>query len=148
MTMFQGVGILLSLIAVFGLLNQRFLKLPDTLGITAVGLIVSLCFLVASYGNPGLVVVARKVVSNVDFADIVFHGLLSFLLFASALHVDLSRMRTVKLPVFLLATVGVVISTAAVGAGFHLLTLALGHPLDGYGASSLERSSRQQTLLP
>lgn len=129
MTMFQGVGILLSLIAVFGLLNQRFLKLPDTLGITAVGLIVSLCFLVASYGNPGLVVVARKVVSNVDFADIVFHGLLSFLLFASALHVDLSRMRTVKLPVFLLATIGVVISTAAVGAGFHLLTLAMGHPV-------------------
>ncbi|MFM0120272.1 sodium:proton antiporter [Paraburkholderia sp. RL18-101-BIB-B] len=129
MTMFQGVGILLSLIAVFGLLNQRFLKLPDTLGITAVGLIVSLCFLVASYGNPGLVVVARKVVSNVDFADIVFHGLLSFLLFASALHVDLTRMRTVKLPVFLLATVGVVISTAAVGAGFHLLTLAMGHPV-------------------
>lgn len=56
MTLFQGVGILLSLIAVFGLLNQRFLKLPDTPGITAVGLIVSLCFLMASYGNPGLVV--------------------------------------------------------------------------------------------
>src|ERR1700744_5943918 len=101
MTMFQGVGILLSLIAVFGLINQRFLRLPDTLGITAVGLLVSLCFLVATYGNPEFVSKARQLVGNIDFADVVFHGLLSFLLFASALHVDLSRMRTVKLPVYL-----------------------------------------------
>jgi monovalent cation:H+ antiporter, CPA1 family len=127
--MFQAVGVLLTLIAVFGLINQRFLRLPDTLGITAVGLLVSLCFLVATYGNPEFVSKARQLVGNIDFADVVFHGLLSFLLFASALHVDLSRMRTVKLPVFLLATAGVVISTAAVGTGFHLLTLALGHPV-------------------
>ncbi|CAN7748839.1 sodium:proton antiporter [Caballeronia sp. LjRoot34] len=129
MTMFQAVGVLLTLIAIFGLINQRFLKLPDTLGITAVGLLVSLCFLVASYGNPDFVSKARRLVGNIDFSDVVFHGLLSFLLFASALHVDLSKMRTVKLPVFLLATAGVLISTVAVGTGFHLLTFTLGHPV-------------------
>ncbi|KWU19027.1 cation:proton antiporter [Burkholderia cenocepacia] len=129
MTMFQGAGALLTLIAIFGFINQRFFKLPDTLGITAVGLFACLCFAVASIGHPEMVAHARALVGMVDFSDLVFHGLLSLLLFAGALHVDLSRMRAVKLPVFLLATVGVVISTAVVGVGFHLLTLAIGHPV-------------------
>jgi CPA1 family monovalent cation:H+ antiporter len=127
--MFQGAGALLSLIAIFGFINQRFFKLPDTLGITAVGLFACLCFAVASIGHPEMVAHARALVSMVDFSDLVFHGLLSLLLFAGALHVDLSRMRAVKLPVFLLATVGVLISTAVVGVGFHLLTLVIGHPV-------------------
>lgn len=129
MTMFQGAGALLSLIAIFGFINHRFLKLPDTLGITAVGLLACLCFAIASAGHPEMVAHARELVGKIDFSDLVFHGLLSLLLFAGALHVDISRMRAVKLPVFLLATVGVVISTAVVGVGFHLLTMAIGHPV-------------------
>lgn len=129
MTMFQGAGALLSIIAIFGFINHRFLKLPDTLGITAVGLLACLCFAIASSGHPEMVAHARGLVGKIDFSDLVFHGLLSLLLFAGALHVDISRMRAVKLPVFLLATVGVVISTAVVGVGFHLLTLAVGHPV-------------------
>ena len=129
MTMFQGAGALLSIIAIFGFINHRFLKLPDTLGITAVGLLACLCFAIASSGHPEMVMHARELVGKIDFSDLVFHGLLSLLLFAGALHVDMSRMRAVKLPVFLLATVGVVISTAVVGVGFHLLSLAIGHPV-------------------
>ncbi|WP_321927722.1 cation:proton antiporter [Paraburkholderia guartelaensis] len=129
MTIFQAAGALLSLIVVFGMLNQRFLKLPETIGITTVGLLTSIVLFVFSYGNHAYVALAQETVRRIDFADVVFHGLLSFLLFASALHVDLGKMRAVKLPVFLLSTVGVLISTAAVGVGFHLITLSLGHPV-------------------
>ena len=129
MTIFQVAGALLSLIVVFGLLNQRFLKLPETIGITTAGLLTSIAFFVLSYGNHAYVALAREAVRRVDFADVVFHGLLSFLLFASALHVDIGKMRALKLPVFLLSTVGVLISTAAVGTGFHFITLWLGHPV-------------------
>lgn len=125
MTMFQGVGLLFTLIAIFGVINHRYLKLPDTIGITAVGLLACLAVSGLSFSHPEMVVHAQQLVKNIDFNDIVFHGLLSFLLFAAALHVDIHAMRTYKLPILLLATIGVFISTVIVGGGFYLVTQAL-----------------------
>lgn len=127
MTVFQITGALFTIVALFGVINYRLIKLPDTLGITAVGLVVCLAVSGLGFYYPGMAIAARKIVSQVDFADIVFHGLLSLLLFAGALHVDLSRMRTLRGPVLMLATIGVLISTAAVGAGFFYVTRWLGH---------------------
>lgn len=129
MTVFQGIGVLFTLVAIFGVINYRFIKLPDTLGITAVGLVTCLGLSILGFYHPGLVAEARKLVAQIDFADVVFHGLLSLLLFASALHVDLSRMQRQRAAVVLLATVGVVISTAAVGGGFYYVAQWLGHPI-------------------
>ncbi|WP_020203251.1 sodium:proton antiporter [Cupriavidus sp. WS] len=129
MTVFQGTGALFTLIAIFGVINYRFIKLPDTLGITAVGLVTCLSVSVLGFNHPEMVAQARKLVAQIDFSDVVFHGLLSLLLFAGALHVDLSRMRRQRRAVLLLATVGVVISTAAVGAGFYYVAQWLGHPI-------------------
>ncbi|ABE37201.1 sodium/proton antiporter, CPA1 family [Paraburkholderia xenovorans LB400] len=129
MTVFQITGALLAVVAVFGVINYRFIKLPDTLGITAVGLVVCLGISALGFYYPTMAVVARKIVTQIDFADIVFHGLLGFLLFAGALHVDLSRMRTQRRAVLLLATIGVLISVALVGLGFFYVTQWLGHPV-------------------
>ncbi|MBC8741713.1 sodium:proton antiporter [Paraburkholderia sp. UCT31] len=129
MTVFQGAGALFALIAAFGFVNQRFIKLPDTLGITAVGLIASSLVTILGISHPEMVSGAQRLVDQIDFPDIVFHGLLSLLLFAAALHVDLSRMKEYKLTVFLLSTVGVVLSTAFVGAGMFFAANLLGHPL-------------------
>jgi CPA1 family monovalent cation:H+ antiporter len=129
MSFFQGMGVLFTLIALFGTINQRYMKLPDTLGITAVGLVSCLTLSVLGFSNPDMVTRAQSLVVQIDFADVVFHGLLSFLLFAGGLHVDLSRMRAYKLPVFMLATVGVLVSTAVVGMGFYLASGLFGHPL-------------------
>ena len=126
MTVFQGVGALFTLVAIFGYLNHRFLRLPDTLGITAVGLLVSV--LVASvatfFPEAHLARKAQDLASQIDFTDVVFHGLLSLLLFAGALHVDLAKLRQHRLAVLLLATVGVLISTAVIGFGFHFVAQA------------------------
>ena len=129
MTMFQGAGALFALVAVFGYVNHRFVKLPDTLGITAVGLFACLCMSIIGTFHPAATAQAQALARQVDFSDVVFHGLLSLLLFAGSLHVDLSKMRRQKLAVLLLATVGVLISTAVVGGGFYLVTELLGHPI-------------------
>lgn len=129
MTVFQGTGALFTLIAIFGVINHRFIKLPDTLGITAVGLVTCLSVSILGFNHPEMVAQARKLVAQIDFSDVVFHGLLSLLLFAGALHVDLSRMRRQRRAVVMLATIGVVISTAAVGFGFFYVAQWLGHPV-------------------
>jgi CPA1 family monovalent cation:H+ antiporter len=129
MTVFEGAGALFTLIAVFGVINHRFIKLPDTIGITAVGLIVSACISIAGFKHPGMVREAQKLAAQIDFPDVVVHGFLSLLLFAGALHVDFSKMRQHKAVVFLLATVGVLISTAVVGLGLWVVASTLGHDL-------------------
>jgi monovalent cation:H+ antiporter, CPA1 family len=129
MTVFQTTGALFAIVALFGVINYRLIRLPDALGITAVGLVVCVVISALGFVYPGMVMAARKIVSQVDFSDIVFHGLLSILLFAGALHVDLSKMRTQRFAVLLLATVGVLISTAVVGLGFFYVTQWLGHPV-------------------
>ncbi|AOY96238.1 sodium:proton antiporter [Cupriavidus sp. USMAA2-4] len=129
MSVFQGTGVLLALIAVFGVINHRFIKLPDTLGITAVGIVACLAVSAFGFSHPQLVAQARALVARIDFPEVVFHGLLGLLLFAGALHVDLSRMRQQRRAVLLLATIGVLISTLAAGAGFYFAAQWLGHPI-------------------
>ena len=68
---------------------------------------------------------SKALIQQIDFTDVVFHGLLSLLLFAGALHVDLTRLRQHRIAILTLATIGVVISTAAVGGGFYLLMAAI-----------------------
>lgn len=127
MSIFDGAGALLALIAVFGYINHRFIKLPDTLGITAVGLIAFVCLSLLGLSHPDMTLKAQALIELINFPELVFHGLLGLLLFAGALHVDLSKMRQFKLPVFLLATIGVLISTAVVGAGFYFAVRLFDH---------------------
>lgn len=127
MSMFDGAGALLALIAVFGYINHRFIKLPDTLGITAVGLIAFMCLSLLGLSHPDMALKAQALVELINFPELVFHGLLGLLLFAGALHVDFSKMRRFKLPVFLLATIGVLISTVVVGSGFYFAVRLFDH---------------------
>lgn len=129
MTLFQGTGLLFTLVAVFGCINHRFVKLPDTIGITAVGLAVSLAISLLGTQHPEMVTGAQALMATIDFPELVFHGLLGLLLFAGSLHVDISRLKVYALPIIALATIGVAISTFAVGFGIHWITAAMGHPV-------------------
>lgn len=71
----------------------------------------------------------RRMLSSIDFGDLVLHGLLAFLLFAGALHVDLNGLRSQGWAVALLATLGVAISTASMGVLFWLAVTAIGSGL-------------------
>ncbi|MCW7540495.1 sodium:proton antiporter [Aquabacterium sp. A7-Y] len=119
MTLFQVSGAVLTAVAVFGYINHRFIRLPDTLGTTVVGLVASLVLLAFGFNESGAVAQAQKFVQHIDFSEVVFHGLLGLLLFAGSLHVNFSELKTRLLPIFLLATLGVVSSTLVVGYGLH-----------------------------
>src|SRR3954469_3135741 len=107
MSFLELIGILLTAVAVLGYFNHRVVGLPDTIGITAMGLVVSL--LLALGGNlvPGASAWARAMADRFDFADLVLHGLLSVLLFAGSLHVNIAELARQKLPVLVLSTFGV-----------------------------------------
>lgn len=115
MTLFQLCACVLILVAVFGYLNHRFVQLPATVGNTAVGLVVSASLIAVGFFNPELGPKAAAVIERINFSEVVFHGLLPLLLFASALHVDFQTLRPRLGRVFVLATLGVVVSTVVVG---------------------------------
>ena len=123
LSLFQIAAILLTLAAVFGYINHRWMKLPLTIGLVIIALLVS-------FGVLGIDVLlntlqyeqtVRAVLEQVDFDRTLMHGMLSFLLFAGALHVDLDQLLTRKWPVLSMATVGVLISTFLVAGAVYLL---------------------------
>ena len=124
MNTFQVAALLLSLTAFFSYLNARFLKLSPAVGSLLVSLALSLGLIF--FGSAGFVGNAESFLTQLDFNDLVLQGLLSFLLFAGALNVDLERLSRLKWPVLTLATVGVVLSTLIVGSVMFVLLELLG----------------------
>ena len=119
-------ALLTCVTAALAFLNARFLKLPATVGVTIGGLLVSIALLGLNVLHAPLVTDAIVAVQGVDFDEVVFQGLLSFLLFAGALGVDthaLWRMRTAVLAFALLATAT---SIALVGVLVHWMFAAAG----------------------
>ena len=110
-------------------LNHRFLKLPGAIGLMTISLLISVAFVFL--GKAGLLNLshAAAFVSSIDFSETLLHGMLAFLLFAGALHVDLSDLATQKLPVAVLSTVGVIIATFITGMLFWYGAAWLGFEL-------------------
>ena len=117
MTLFDIAAILLCLSAVIGYVNHRYLHLPHTIGIMVIAMASSLMIVVVDLLLPSLLVGPRvsEVLGQVDFHQALMHGMLSFLLFAGALHVDFSDLASRKWAISLMATVGVLLSTVIVG---------------------------------
>ncbi|WP_427914563.1 cation:proton antiporter [Ramlibacter sp. MMS24-I3-19] len=129
MSLFELVGVLFTVVAVLGYLNHRYIGLPDTIGITATGLVASLLLAWLGRHVPGATAWASALVGRLDLPEVVFHGLLSVLLFAGSLHVDIGDLARQRLPVLVLATVGVVLSTVFVGGATWWVLQALGTPV-------------------
>ncbi len=129
MAIFEIISVLLTLAAIASYLNHRFLKLPESIGLMVIALLISLCFVVL--GKVGLVDLshAASFIRSIDFSETLLHGMLAFLLFAGALHVDLSDLASQKLPVAVLSTVGVVIATFITGVLFWYSMYWLGFDL-------------------
>jgi len=129
-TGFQVLAVVVALVAAFGYLNHRFVRLPDAIGITAIGIVVSLVAVVAASFEPALGA-AVETAANFDFAGVLLHGVLGLLLFAGSVHLQIAELAREKWLIATLATLGVVLSTAIVGVAFWAATqlLGLGVPL-------------------
>ena len=130
MTIFQISSILLSLAALFAYINYRYIKLPTTIGIMLLSLVLSLAIILLGNVGIGLEDHAIKLVSAIDFDEALLHGMLSFLLFAGALHVNINDLREQKWVIGILATIGVVFSTFIVGTAIYYLLQLLSISVD------------------
>lgn len=124
MTFLQIASLLIVLAGLFGAINYLFLKLPSAIGILVVSLFASVAILLLDLVAPGLGVAdqVRTQVTSIDFSDALLEGMLGLLLFAGALHVKISDLRQQWRLVFLMATMGVALSTVVVGVGFSWIT--------------------------
>jgi len=130
MDMLQITAALISLTAVFSFLNYVFLKLPSTIGVMAISMALSLMLLLlGGLGFPLLLEQEQSLLAGIDFSTTLLHGMLSFLLFAGALHVDINRLSEMKWIVASLATIGVLISTVLVAVLLWGVSLLLDLPL-------------------
>ena len=128
---FDLAALLVVAAAVLGWFNHHFLKLPHVIGLTVMGGLASILLLIADALVPGtrLDDWVAGILGRIDFTQTLLQGMLSFLLFAGALHVDLERLTRDWLPVLLLSTLGVIVSTGLVGAGMWGIGAAIGVPV-------------------
>lgn len=126
MQIYNIITVIILLAAIFGYINQRFIKLPGTIGIMLISLIASL--LVVGIGNifPAFFVQTIQSISAIDFNTVVLKVMLSFLLFAAAIHIDVKKLRSERMSILTFSTIGVVISTAIVGSLLYFTTVSFG----------------------
>ena len=117
--MFEIAAVCLVLTALLAYLNQRFIGLPIAIGVMAAALLLSLALigLDAAGIDFGLRQYEESLLRSIDFSNVLMQGMLSLLLFAGALHVDLSELRAYRWQVALLAVLSTTLSTLAVGFG-------------------------------
>ena len=128
LSLFEIAAMMLALSAFFGWINHAFLKLPHTIGLLVMALVASLVLLGLEIVFPsiGLTDTFQSAIGQIDFNKTVMNGRLAFLLFAGALHVDMTFLKSRRWAIGLMATVGVLVSTIIVGAGFYFLAKLLG----------------------
>ena len=130
MELFATVAALLAITALLAYLNERVIGLPTTIGVMLIALAISVVVLVlGSLGVLSIADRARELVAAAALEQTLLGGMLSFLLFAGALHVDLGDLLDRWLEVGLFATLGVVVSTAVVALAAYASARLLGLPL-------------------
>jgi len=121
-----AIGIVITLSALFAYCNQRWLKLPETIGLMVMSLVFSLLLVLGGLAYPQVMDFAKTFIRQVDFNEMLMHGMLGFLLFAGALHVKLGDLADQKWVVTVTATIGVIGSTLIVGGIAWCILTGLG----------------------
>ena len=113
--LFDVFAVVITLTAVFSFVNFRFLQLPTAIGVMVIAMAASLMMLVLEQLGVGAIDSAETMFRQVDFNKTLMQGMLSYLLFAGALHVDLNDLSRYKWVIASMATFGVLISTFIIG---------------------------------
>ncbi|MDO3424598.1 sodium:proton antiporter [Chryseobacterium sp. APV1] len=127
MELYYSFSALIVLASIFSYLNYRFLKLPSTIGIMVIAIVVSI-FLV-SFGEtvlPRTFGHLHNLMTSIDFTEVLMGAMLNFLLFAGGIHINIDDLKEQFVPVVIFSTAGVVISTFVVGFGMYYLLPLVG----------------------
>ena len=110
---------LLLLASLFSIVNLRVLKLPQTIGLMILAIVLSFSVLVVGLLSPKFLEFATSITTQFDFSGLLINVMLPFLLFAGAISVNVHELLKDKVTVLLLASFGVLFSTFAVGTLSH-----------------------------
>lgn len=157
MDLFVVIALLVIVSAIFSYLNARFIKLPGTIGIVLLATIASITILIVDKVDSSIADYLGTLAKNINFSKAVLNVLLGFLLFSSSFNLDGRKLKREMRPVFVLSTLGVIISTAVFGCllfyvapFFHihmpliycLLFGALISPTDPVAVAAIIRNSK------
>lgn len=127
MELYYSFSALIVLASIFSYLNYRFLKLPSTIGIMVIAIVVSI--ILVSFGEtflPRTFGHLHNLMSSIDFTEVLMGAMLNFLLFAGGIHINIDDLKEQFRPVLIFSTLGVVISTFVVGFGMFYILPFLG----------------------
>ena len=126
MSLFEIIAILITISALFSYINFKLFKLPTTIGLMVIALVLSMSLNLAGIIWPGVISFAKSFLNSVDFNEALMHGMLAFLLFAGALHINIDRLSEQKIAITVLALLGTLTSTIIVGLLMYGLLNILG----------------------
>ena len=126
MTYYTIASILVVLSAVFGYINVRFLKLPITIGLMIITIVFTVVVLIIGQFNDTLLLREKALIMGIDFETVLLDIVLSFLLFAGALHTNFAQLKVQRGPILAFATFGVLVSTFLVGTAMYYILQAFG----------------------
>lgn len=130
MSILDLITLLIFLSAIFTLINISVLKLPTTIGLMVLALVMSILILLSGLVFPGFYNAAEHIVQEFDFQEVLMNVMLNFLLFAGALSTDLNKLNEQRTPVVVLAIIGTLISTFTVGYLVYIIFPLLGFEID------------------
>lgn len=130
MELYNTFSIIIVLAAVFGFVNFKFLKLPNTIGVMLISIIVSVAAVIIGWWKPSIFETTIHLIQTVDFNTILMKIMLSFLLFAGAIHININDLRKESKAVLTFSTAGVLISTFAVGGLLYGTARIFSLPVD------------------
>jgi monovalent cation:H+ antiporter, CPA1 family len=130
MSIFDILGGLVVIVAIFAYLNHKFLHLPSTIGVMLISLAMSIVLILFEDIGVPIHSEIQKLLGTLDFKVTLLRGMLSFLLFAGAIQLNLSEMLKVKATVAVLAIITTLVSAFLVGTVMYYLLILLGLPID------------------
>ncbi len=119
-------SVLIVLSSIFGYINVRFLKLPTTIGLMIITIVFTLILIIIGQFNDALLTQEKELILNIDFETVLLDVMLSFLLFAGALHTNFEQLKVQRAPVLVFATLGTLVSTFLVGIMVYFLLQVIG----------------------
>ena len=130
MDYFAIASILIVLSALFGYINVRFLKLPITIGLMVITIVFTIIIVAIGQFDDTLYLREKELISQIDFETVLLDIMLSFLLFAGALHTNFNQLKIQRGPVLVFATLGVLVSTFLVGIFMYYMFGLFGFHID------------------
>ncbi|WP_460220582.1 cation:proton antiporter [Psychroserpens sp. MEBiC05023] len=123
-------SILIVLSALFSYLNVKFLKLPTTIGLMLITIVFTIIVVAIGQFDDTLLLREKELISQIDFKTVLLDIMLSFLLFAGALHTNFNQLKIQRGPVLAFATLGVLVSTFLVGGFMYFMFEFFGYHIN------------------